>query len=403
MATIGPFSNFPQGFANGISVRGVPLLQAQPGQVFWLNNSTNLNQNQRAGADGNRGTFLDPFATLNFAINQCVPGRGDIIMVGSGHAETISTLTYGAVNGLTIDTSDIAIIGLGSGSDRPQFTFDTAATTTALVYGNNISFQNIQFVANFANITSLFTLTTASVTASFSGTTMTVTAVGTAGIYSGITVTGTGVAKGTMVVTQLSGTFGGVGTYLMDTSQTVASTTVTNLTQFFSLDNCEVRDTSASLNFLSVVTTSTTSNAADGLSITRSNIYSSAATSVVTFVNPLGTNDRWNIAGNYYSAKTTNASAVFPIATGKVLTNFVVRDNLFNLVNAVGTATGYLITTNGSTNSGFIHNNIDHCLANATYLSSLLVTASSGFVFGQNWHSRTADKSPGVVLPAADS
>lgn len=29
--------------------------------------------------------------------------------------------------------------------------------------------------------------------------------------------------------------------------------------------------------------------------------------------------------------------------------------------------------------------------------------AGSGLRFGQNWHSRTADKSPGTVLPAADS
>jgi hypothetical protein len=81
----------------------------------------------------------------------------------------------------------------------------------------------------------------------------------------------------------------------------------------------------------------------------------------------------------------------------------VLTDNLFNLVNAAATATGYLITTNTGTNSGFIARNQDHCLANTTYANSLLVTAASGFVFGQNWHSRTADKSPGTVLPAADS
>ena len=400
MPNIGPFSNFPQGFANGISVRGVPLLQAQPGQVFWLNNSVALNANQRAGADGNRGTFLDPFATLNFAINQCVSGRGDIIMVGAGHAETISSATA-----LVLGVSDVAIIGLGSGSDRPQFTLDTATTTTIPVAGNNISIQNCQFVANFANIVTLFSHSNVSVTGSIAGTTLSVTAVGAGTLYVGQTITGTGVVKGTAIVAQLSGTTGGIGTYTVNTNYAtaVASTTLTPLVQFFSVDNCEVRDTSAVLNFVSAVLPSTISNASDGLSITRSNVYLKAATGAVTFVNPVGTHDRWYIANNYFSSLTTNAGAVFPIATGKVLTNLQLLNNYFNLVNAAATVTGFLITTNGTTNSGFIDNNRDHCLANTTYLSSLLVTASSGFVFGLNYHSRTADKSPGVVLPVADT
>ena len=91
---IGSPTNYPQGFANGLSVRGVSLLQAQPGAVFWLNNSNNpLLSNQHGGSDSNRGTYLDPFATLNHAIASCQPGRGDIIMVGSGHYETVSSAT----------------------------------------------------------------------------------------------------------------------------------------------------------------------------------------------------------------------------------------------------------------------------------------------------------------------
>ena len=33
MSTQG-MSNFPGGFANGLSVRGLPILQTQPGKVF---------------------------------------------------------------------------------------------------------------------------------------------------------------------------------------------------------------------------------------------------------------------------------------------------------------------------------------------------------------------------------
>lgn len=150
-----PISNFPSGFANGLSVRGMPLLQMQPGQVFWVNNSTVLNPQQRAGSDSNRGTFLDPFATLKFAItNACVAGRGDIIFVGPGHAETISSATA-----LTLSTAGVAIIGLGAGSSRPTFTFTTATTANIPVTAANISIQNCIFQANFGAIASVFTAT----------------------------------------------------------------------------------------------------------------------------------------------------------------------------------------------------------------------------------------------------
>jgi hypothetical protein len=68
---------------------------------------------------------------------------------------------------------------------------------------------------------------TFSVTASITGAVMTVSAVGSGTIYPGATISGTNVATGSQVVSQLSGTTGGVGTYLVSIpEQTVASTTV---------------------------------------------------------------------------------------------------------------------------------------------------------------------------------
>lgn len=69
-------------------------------------------------------------------------------------------------------------------------------------------------------------ITTGVVTASIATTTMTVTAV-TSGVLSiGQTITGTGVTAGTRIIAFVSGT-GGTGTYTVDKSQTVASTTIT--------------------------------------------------------------------------------------------------------------------------------------------------------------------------------
>jgi hypothetical protein len=68
---------------------------------------------------------------------------------------------------------------------------------------------------------------TGSVTASIANNIMTVTAVGSGSINPGGVLSGSGVTSGTTVVAQLSGTTGGVGTYsVTPAEQTVASTTI---------------------------------------------------------------------------------------------------------------------------------------------------------------------------------
>lgn len=149
-----PMSNFPNGFANGVIVRGLPLLQTHPGRVFWVYNGTLLDQGHKNGSNGNRGTFDQPFATIQYAILQCRANKGDIVMVKPGHAETISSASV-----LTLNVAGVAIIGLGSGSNRPKLTFTTATTANIPVTAANISIQNFLFVANFADVASVFTAT----------------------------------------------------------------------------------------------------------------------------------------------------------------------------------------------------------------------------------------------------
>ncbi len=65
-------------------------------------------------------------------------------------------------------------------------------------------------------------------TGSIAGTTMTVTAVGSGSVLAaGQSVTGTGVDPGTTIVSQLTGTAGGTGTYQVSVSQTVTATALT--------------------------------------------------------------------------------------------------------------------------------------------------------------------------------
>ena len=147
-----PITNYPNGFLNGISLRGVPILQTHPGQVYWVNGSSVPAPNGVGGADQGPGTYTRPFATLDYAVGRCVASRGDIIVIAPGHTETISSATA-----LALDVAGIAIVGLGDGSLRPTFTLDTATTSTIAVSAANISIKNCIFTANFADIAELFT------------------------------------------------------------------------------------------------------------------------------------------------------------------------------------------------------------------------------------------------------
>ena len=148
------YSNFSRGFANGVLLRGVPITQAQPGQVFWVSNASTLLGGQRGGSNGNKGTFDSPFSTILYAMTQCTANRGDIIFVKPGHAETISSAAI-----LTLDVAGVAVVGLGRGAMRPTLTFTTATTANIPVTAANISFKNFLLKANFADIVSAFTAT----------------------------------------------------------------------------------------------------------------------------------------------------------------------------------------------------------------------------------------------------
>ena len=149
---LGPASNYPGGF-NNVTIRGVPITQSHPGQVYWVSDATTVLPGQVGGSDGNPGTFNAPFGTLEYAITRCVANRGDIIFIKPGHIETISSATA-----LSFDIAGVAIVGLGFGTNRPKFTLDTAATATIAVSAANVSILNCQFVANFLGITSAFTV-----------------------------------------------------------------------------------------------------------------------------------------------------------------------------------------------------------------------------------------------------
>ena len=149
-----PVSTYPNGFADGITIRGVPLVQSYPGKVFWVYNGTVLQGGQRGGSNGNRGTYDSPFATIAGALLQCTASRGDIIFVKAGHAESIANATT-----LALNVAGVAIVGLGNGALRPTLTFTTAITANIPVTAANVTVSNILHRAAFADITSAYTAT----------------------------------------------------------------------------------------------------------------------------------------------------------------------------------------------------------------------------------------------------
>jgi hypothetical protein len=118
-------SSYPNGFNDGVLIREVPGDVPTSRKSIYVGNNATLMVGEKGKSDStSNGTFFRPFATLDYAIGQAK--AGDIIYVRPGHAETVATA--GAINA---DVAGVTIVCLGSGANRPTYTFsDTAATLT---------------------------------------------------------------------------------------------------------------------------------------------------------------------------------------------------------------------------------------------------------------------------------
>ncbi len=317
-------SNFPNGFASGVVIRGVPIVQTHPGKVFWVYNGTTLDQGHKNGSNGNKGTFEQPFATLEYAVSQCRTNKGDVVFVKPGHAETIANATT-----LTLDKAGVAIVGLGQGAMRPTLTFTTATTANIPVTANNITIHNILFVANFAAVASVFTLTAAA---------------------------------------------------------------------DFVVDSCEFRDTSSSLNFVTIVTTVVSTNN-DGLVFTNNKVFGLGTTAATTPIKIAATHSRVTINDNYIVLGVVNNTSAVLAHGALVVTNLEMSRNKVFRQNTDTATGGILITTSSTTNTGMVSDNYVKCLDTAAII---LVTAGSIYGMTNNLVSGLADAS-GFLLPAADT
>jgi hypothetical protein len=151
-------SNYPNGFSNGITIRGVPLHVSHPGQIFFVNNSSVIAPGGIGGSDGNPGSYQKPFSTLDYAIGRCTANRGDIIFVMPGHVETLATAAA-----IALDVAGVAVIGLGVGSLRPKLNF-TATAATMTMSAANCSIKNILFTGGIDAVVSPLVISAADCT-----------------------------------------------------------------------------------------------------------------------------------------------------------------------------------------------------------------------------------------------
>lgn len=91
------------------------------------------------------------FSTVDAAIGACTANAGDTIYVLPGHTETVTATS------IALDVAGVNIICLGSGSNRPTFTFGAAAATIT-VTGANSTWKGGLLVANFADVAAAFTV-----------------------------------------------------------------------------------------------------------------------------------------------------------------------------------------------------------------------------------------------------
>ena len=144
------FSNYPNGFSHGVTLHGLPVLNAHHGNVWWVNSATG---NDSGAADGSRNK---PFATLDYAIGKTTANNGDVIMIAPNHAETIT-----GAGGITADVAGISIIGLGAYNQRPRFLMDGGTTVDFAVSAADVTVQNCVFAAGHADIVRCFNVTAA--------------------------------------------------------------------------------------------------------------------------------------------------------------------------------------------------------------------------------------------------
>ena len=187
-----------------------------------------------------------------------------------------------------------------------------------------------------------------------------------------------------------------IGGNFQATKLDVASAFTVAAAKNFSVSGVFAEDTSAILNFLSIVTTTTTDNAADGLSVTD-NFWYGLNTTPLAFVSILGDTLYPTVSGNVADLAATSGGEFITMAA-KDVNGARFTDNYHTVVGATGTTTGIFLTGSGTAMTGIVKGNMVSSLDTTT---ELIATAGTGLVYFENYYTGTADAS-GKLWPVVD-
>lgn len=133
-------------FSKGLKVFGHDVMPGSGGEVLY-GDSFHVDSGHTEAADTtDAGSKSKPFLTLDYAVGRTTANNGDAIYVAPGHAETLS-----ADSAVDIDVAGLTIIGLGSGEDRPIFTFASATAADFKLAAANTRIHNLVFKCNIAS------------------------------------------------------------------------------------------------------------------------------------------------------------------------------------------------------------------------------------------------------------
>lgn len=114
------------------------FLSTTGGGVFYVGTGAMLAQLAQVGPSIAGRTY----STINAALGQVVSGRGDIIYVLPGYTETIGAADAWSALGTS---TDVSIVGMGHGTNRPTITWSVAGSTVLMDAANfNISNMVLQ-------------------------------------------------------------------------------------------------------------------------------------------------------------------------------------------------------------------------------------------------------------------
>lgn len=105
----------------------------------WFVDSGNPDAVDSSGAGR---SLAQPFNSLAFAVGQTTPTNSDLVIVSPGHTENITV-----ADGILFGTQavGITVIGIGSETDRPTFTWTTATTADMEIDAANVTLRNLYF------------------------------------------------------------------------------------------------------------------------------------------------------------------------------------------------------------------------------------------------------------------